>query len=193
MSYIDYQKKIVSLAKAAEAIESGDVVWIGSTLSIPFSFLDKLAARANELKNVTLVGNMFVRTHDIFTDAKYLDSFKVISLVGKQIMPKSMVNVQFVYTSGGSVVENICKRFCINVLAVEVCPPDTHGECCFGAFGAMTSYVNTYEGINKRIVIINNTQPDGRKDERDFIDLSSCDRIAISHHKLFSTGESETD
>jgi|GEM_PF-5362437 len=190
MSYIDYQKKFVTLTKAAEAVQSGDVIWIGSTLSIPITFLDRLAARADALKNVTLIGSMFVRSHVLFTDLRYQDSFKVISIVGRQMMPKAMANVQFIYNAGGSVIENICMKYGINALAVEVCPTDTNGICGFGAFGThMTSYVNSYEGINKRIVIINDFQPEGGKDERDFVDLSSCDFIAISHHKLFSTDE----
>lgn len=187
MGYIDYNNKIGTLEEAASKIKSGDVVWLGSTMSIPGSFLDKLAERADRLHDVTLIGNMFVKNHEILTNTKYQESFRIISILSGQIMPQTMANVHFVYHSSGSVEDNICRRFGINVLAVEVCPPDSDGRCGFGAFGAgLTSYVNSYSGIKKRIVIINDSQPEGGREDRDFIDLAACDCIVISHHKLFN-------
>lgn len=190
MSYIDFSDKIGTLDDAVSKIKSGDVIWLGSTLSVPGGFLDKLAEKADRLRNVTLIGNMFVRKHEIFTNTKYQDSFMIISINNRPIMPAAMANVHFVYPSGGSVEENICIKFGVNVLAVEVCSPDNDGRCGFGAFGTrITPQVNAYEGIKKRIVIINDSQPEGGKDARDFIDLATCDCIVINHHSLFSNTE----
>lgn len=188
MSYTDFSSKIGTMDDAASKIESGDVIWIGSALSVPYGFLDKLAERAESLRDVTLVGNMFIRKHEILSNTKYQDSFKIFSIINTQAMPAPMANVHFVYSTSGSVEQNVCKRFGINAMAVEVCPPDNDGTCNLGAFGTyITAFVSRYSEMKKRILVINDSQPEGGKEERNFINLSTGDCIVISHHKLYSS------
>lgn len=186
MSYTDYNRRIVSLSEAAETVASGDVIWIGSTLSVPYAFLDKLACRYKNLKNITLLGNMFLTGHEIFCDTKYSDAFHVISIVGRQIMPKPMNNVRYIYFDGGSSFRQICEDYHINAMAVEVCPPESGDMCNFGAFGAnLTGIVNTCAPIDKRIAVINDYQPKGGGKDSDYISLRDCDSICVSNHALF--------
>lgn len=186
MSYTDYNRRIVSLSEAAETVLSGDVIWIGSTLSVPYTFLDKLACRYKSLENVVLLGNMFLKGHEIFSDSKYSDSFQVISIVGRQIMPKPMINMKYIFADGSSSLRQICKDYHINTVAVEVCPPESGDICNFGAFGTNhTGIVNACSTIDKRIIVINDFQPKGGSKDSDYINLHDCSSICVSNHALF--------
>lgn len=192
MSYTDYNRRIVSLSKAAEAVASGDVIWVGSTLSVPYTFLDKLACRYRGLKDILILGNMFLTDHEIFSDPKYSEAFQVISIIGRQIMPKPMNNVRYIYSDGSSSFRQICKDYHINAMAVEVCPPEPGDRCDFGAFGSnLTGMVNTCASIEKRIVVINDYQPKGGGKDSDYVSLRDCNSICVSNHALFPLSSRE--
>jgi len=73
----------------------------------------------------------------------------------------------------------ICKQFGVNTIAVGVCPPDSDGYCNLGKSGAfLTLSFNKYEGIAKRIAIIEEDIPvaAGNKDETE-ISLLQFDYI----------------
>ena len=192
MAYADFNNKIVSLSRAARSVSSGDVIWVGSTLSISYAFLDQLAQRYEELQNVTLIGNMFLKTHEIFTDEKYSKAFRVVFITGKQVGQKPMTNVTYAFSDGSASFRAIADKYKINTLAVEVCPPENRDECNLGAFASsLTGIVNGLEDIKNRIVIINNSQSkSGGTEKKDFIRLCECDSVCMHTHALFpATGD----
>lgn len=63
-----YEDHLVKSEDAAAKIKSGDTLWVGSTLCIPYDFLDALADRYEELSNVTILSNMFLNPSKILLD-----------------------------------------------------------------------------------------------------------------------------
>ena len=87
----------MTMPEAAAKICSGDTIWMGSTLCIPYGFMDALADRSEELNNVTLLGNLYLAPTKIMMDPSYKKSFHTISYFGNVLerMASSMGTVDF--------------------------------------------------------------------------------------------------
>lgn len=157
-----YQEKLTSMKEAAATIDSGDTLWLGSTLCIPYAFMDTLADRREELENVTLIGNMFLAPNKIMMDPIYKKSFHTISTFANTLerMAAKMNNIDFHSAPYGFLVEAVTEVYKANVVCVEICPPDEDGMCNVGVLGTnFTPNIMRSSGIQKRIGIINKSQP----------------------------------
>lgn len=157
-----YAEKVISLSDAAGKISSGDTIWMGSTLCIPYAFMDALADRHEELKDVTLLGNMFLAPNKILMDPMYKKSFHTITMFANVLerMAAKANNIDFHSAPYGMLVDAVTKVYNANVVCVELCPPDENGMCNVGVLGTnFTPNIFRSSGITKRIGVINSCQP----------------------------------
>lgn len=185
MTEIQYSSdKYITLTEAAEAIESGDTIWLGSSLSISNDFLWALSKRNDELENVTLLTHKPQNPNPMLTHLKYLKAFHLASFMGSySFSENSDAGVPgFRQTPYGTFSRMICETFKVNTIVTELCPPDEAGNCDYGTFGTGTTpYISNYEGITKTIAILNSHQPSGNTAK---IHLENVDYICESEHAL---------
>lgn len=155
----------VSAENAAATIKSGDTIWVGNTTGISKAFLEALAKRQNELKDVTILANKGSEPCTILDELKYRDSFHVLSFFKDALVQaydgsEKEEKTKFLMNGTKAAIEMICKQFGVNTIAVGVCPPDSDGNCSLGKSGAfLTLAFNRYRGITKRIAIVDEDIP----------------------------------
>lgn len=157
-----YSDNLVSLAEGASKIKSGDTLWLGSTLCIPYAFMDALADRHEELSDVTLLGNMYLAPNKILMDPMYKKSFHAITMFANVLerMAAKMNNIDFHSAPYGFLVDAVTNVYKANVLCVEVCPPDEDGFCNVGLLGTnFTPNIFRNDCVKTRIAVINKCQP----------------------------------
>ena len=71
----EFQNKIMSAAKALEAVGSGSRVWIQSGCGTPSTLVDALVARAPEVRDVEIVHMMTLGSAD-YTKPEYAGRFR---------------------------------------------------------------------------------------------------------------------
>ncbi|MEG1190521.1 MAG: CoA transferase [Oscillospiraceae bacterium] len=177
------KQRYLSLKEAAEQIQSGDTIWLGSMLNIPNAFLYQLAKRNTELRDVTLLGNMLMMFSPLLRDPEFMKSFHLVSFEGYPLFRGANTkHINCKQIPKEAQLQNICEMFKLNTLATEICPPDEQGNCDYGSFGAdITAHINCYEGITKRIAVINSYQTAGKCKSRPLRDF---DFICECNHKL---------
>lgn len=186
--------KIITLEDAAGLIESQDSLWVGSALGISCTFLDELANRYEELNNVTILGHNFINYYNVLVDPKFGKAFHAISFY--EASPFSSIwyntnNLEYIKKPCGPYSKTICEKYNINVMVVEVCPPDRNGNCNLGATGsAITPYLSNCEGLTTKIAVINELlRPTYNDGELINIPLSDFDYCCISKHPVLKKAE----
>jgi len=157
-----YDEHLISMEDAAGKIKSGDTIYLGSTLCIPYAFMDALADRHEELSNVTLMGNMYLAPNKIMMDPMYKKSFHTITMFANVLerMAAQANNIDFDSVPYGYLVDAVTKAYKANVLCFEVCPPDEDGMCNVGVLGTnFTPNIFRNDSIKLRIGVINKCQP----------------------------------
>lgn len=124
-----YDEHHITMPEAASKIKSGDTLWMGSSLCIPYALMDCLAERADELSNVTLLGNMYLAPVQILMEPSLKKSFHTITFFPNVLerMAASFGTIDYHSAPYGSLIEAVTKVYKANVVAVEVCPPDEDG------------------------------------------------------------------
>ena len=148
---------MASVEAIANEIKSGDTIWAGSTSSISEAFLDALAKRHNELKDVTILVAKGNRSCKILDELKYKDSFRVLSFFQEAMVQtfRKGNSANLLMASGDATIEAICKQFGVNTIAVSICPPDINDNCNVGKSGNyITTTISKYPGITKRFAIV---------------------------------------
>lgn len=183
-----YEAHLMTMPEAAAKICSGDTIWMGSTLCIPYAFMDALAARSEELNNVTLLGNLYLAPTKIMMDPSYKKSFHTISYFGNVLerMASSMGTVDFNSTPYNILIDSVTQVYKANVVAIEICPPDADGNCNVGVLGTnFTPEIIRNDCVQTRIAVINQHQPvaNGAKEQVCMpIDMFDC--IVENHHEI---------
>ena len=158
-----YKEHLVSMKEAAQSIKSGETIWFGSTLCVPYAFLEELADRYDELTDMTLMANMYLVPTRVMTDAKYKDHFHVISMFGNVMERTAQAkggNIDFWPVAYGKMVQAVTEIYKANVVCVEVCPMDENGKFNTGVLGTnFTPNIMRHPGITKRIAVVNKYQP----------------------------------
>jgi len=188
-SKAEHSPQLVSLDDVAAMIESEDFIWVGSALSIPTPFLDRLANRHEELHDVTILGNTFINYSELLADSKYTDTFHIVSFFESSpfnSLTFKTNNIEYLKRPCGPYSKTICDKYKINVMVVEVCPPDNNGRCNLGVAGrAITPYLNKCKGITKKIAVINELQrPTFDDGELISIPTSDFDYLCICKHEV---------
>lgn len=183
-----YDEHLISMDEAAQKIKSGDTLWMGSTLCIPYALMDCLADRVDELTNVTLLGNMYLAPNTIMMDPSYKKAFHTISFFGNVLerMASSLGTIDLHSAPYGSLIEAVTRVYKANVVAIEVCPPDADGNCNVGVLGTnFTPTIIREDSITTRIAVINSYQPlaHGEK-ELVSVPISMFDYIVENHHDI---------
>ncbi|PKM73169.1 MAG: hypothetical protein CVU91_06275 [Firmicutes bacterium HGW-Firmicutes-16] len=183
-----YEEHLVTMPEAASIITSGDAIWLGSSLSIPYDFMDALADRYEDLSDITLMGNMYLSPVKVLFDPTYKKTFHTISFFPNvfERMSADMGIVDLHSAPFGSLLDTVTKVYKANVVAVEVCPPDADGYCNVGLLGTnYTPNIMKMDCITKHIAVINSFQPVASgNDELTRIHISRFDCIVENHHDI---------
>ncbi|MFB0921087.1 MAG: acetyl-CoA hydrolase/transferase C-terminal domain-containing protein [Oscillospiraceae bacterium] len=183
-----YEEHLVTMSEAAGKINSGDTIWMGSTLCIPYAFMDALAERVDELSEITLLGNMYLAPTQIMMDPSYKKTFHTISFFANVLerMAASMGTIDLHSAPYADLIEAVTVVYKANVVAVEVCPPDADGNCNVGVLGTnFTPNIIKGDGIKKRIAVMNSYQPVASgSDSVTKLPLSMFDYIVENHHDI---------
>ncbi len=157
-----YDEHLTSMPEAAGKIMAGDTIWMGSTLCIPYDFMDSLADRSEELSNITLLGNMYLAPTKIMMDPTYKKTFHTISFFANVLerMAAQMNNIDFHSAPYGFLTDAVTNVYKANVVAIEVCPPDADGYCNVGVLGTnFTPDIIRNDCVKTRIAVMNSYQP----------------------------------
>lgn len=183
-----YDEHLIKTEEAAKKINSGDSIWVGSTLCIPYDFLDALADRYEELSNVTILSNMFLSPSKMLLDPTYKKTFHVVSFFPNVLerMSAQMNIVDFHSAPYTELIESVTEIYKANTVAVEVYPPDEDGNCNVGILGTnFTPEIIRSSGIKKRFAVINKFQPVAHgADELVKVPLSMFDYIIENDHDI---------
>jgi 4-hydroxybutyrate CoA-transferase len=143
-----YADKLCSAAEAVQLIASGDVVFAGGWTSVPVSLCAALAARREELRDVTI--QTFLTPFNWDTPEN-LASFRVVSYYAGPYERAAVLAGRFDYVPvvqwrAGQLPPGITPE----VALVPISPPDEDGYCSFGGsvwFGpTITAHARTLIG-----------------------------------------------
>ncbi|MEK7873013.1 MAG: acetyl-CoA hydrolase/transferase C-terminal domain-containing protein [Chloroflexota bacterium] len=126
----EYQRKLVTAEQAVRLVKSGDVVCVPVGRD-PRALCTALAARRDELHNVHLILQTVVRDYP-WSQPEYRDAFILeppyVSTALRKVMDSRQADfaipcVEYSYWPGARDID---------VLMLEISPPDEHGMCSFG-------------------------------------------------------------
>ena len=129
-----YKNKVVTAAEAAQAIQSGDRIFLTGNCSVPTTVLAALVARAPKLENVEICQALTIGSADY---------------VGPEMEGHLRVNTMFVSANIRKAVQSGRADFTpvllsefpllfkeghlpVDVAMTHLSPPDEHGFCSFG-------------------------------------------------------------
>ena len=135
MSWIDkYKDKIISIEEAAQLVKSNDIIFLSGNAATPGTFIEKLAARKDELENVQ-VNHLLMLGDDPLSAPGMEKHFRHNSLfVGPA--DRAAVNEgrsDYVPVFLFEIPSLFLRRLIpINFAYIHVSPPDEHGFMSFG-------------------------------------------------------------
>ncbi len=183
-----YDEHLMKMEDAASKIKSGDTIWMGSTLCIPYDFMDCLADRCEELSDITLLGNMYLAPNKIMMDSSYKKTFHTISFFANLLerMAAQLNTIDLHSAPYGTLIETITEVYKANVVAIEVCPMDEEGYCNVGILGTnFTPEIIRNDCVKTRIALINSYQPVAHGDnELTKLPISMFDYIVENPHDI---------
>ena len=182
-----YENHIVTAEEAANLIESGDRIWAGCTICVPYDELDVLTDRYEELEDVQIYTNVMARPLKMFTDpAKYKKAFHhrsyfpgPVEHAAYKMGMVSYLSVPYAYFPGSVKEQNI------NVVYTEVCPPSEDGTINLGAAGAfLGSEVIAAGTVTKLIGVINENHKPVKCEREGFLDIpvEKFDAFVLNTH-----------
>jgi len=183
-----YDEHLITLQDAPGKIKSGDTIWMGSSLCIPYDFLELLADRYEELSNVTLLGNMYLSPIKVLFDPTYKKAFHTITFFPNvfERMSADMGIVDIHSAPYGYLFDAVTEVYKANVVAVEVCPPDEDGNFNVGLLGTnFTPNIMHKGGLTTRIAFVNSYQPTAHgTDKVTKLPVTMFDYIVENHHDI---------
>lgn len=183
-----YDEHLIGMQEAAAKIKPGDRIWMGSTLCIPYDFMDALADRSDELSDITLLANMYLAPTKIMMDPSYKKTFHTVSFFANALerMAAQMNNIDFHSAPYGFLTDAVTRVYKANVVAIEVCPPDADGFCNVGVLGTnFTPEIIRNDCIKTRIAVINNYQPLANGEaELTKLPVTMFDYIVVNNHDI---------
>lgn len=191
------EEKMLSVEDTAKIIESGDVIWLANTLCIPYDVLDALADRYEELKNVTLLSNMFLKPVKLLMDPKYKKAFRTLSYFPNMLERAAhKANlVEYVPIPYSYLPYSVMDVYKANVVMTEVCEPDENGYCNVGVLGAtFTPKIMKGRYVQKRVAVFNKYQSPAKGDENLMkIHVSEFDYFCRTDHEMPAIPPSEPE
>lgn len=155
-----YQSKLLSVEEAAQKIESGDQIYVHSTACIPTKLMEALAARKDELKDVTIHGGQCMYPYTLLKSDEYRGKLNYITnFYGgfeHKYFKNGNIDINSVHLSRLS--QALTDVYHCNVLMVEVTAPDEEGYLYFGVVGTAASW-DVAQKADKIILQVNRLQP----------------------------------
>lgn len=175
----EYQEKLISAARAAQLVQSGDYILYGGMLGRPIDFDIELAKRKDELKDVyiymstSLLPPMQTAISDPAHEHFTCNNFYFSAVDRKMADHNLMYYLPCNLSEAQSMLEEESNPNYTCV--VQVCPMDKHG---FFSFGPANVY--NYTGCSKadRVILeVNNNMPRVPGGSEDSIHISQVDYI----------------
>lgn len=196
---LDLKAQLITPEQAAGLVSSGDSVWVGNSLSVSNPFIEALLQRSDELRDVTLIGNGLAGYDSRLLDRRFKDSFKIVSFLSDNSRSKAAPDdnvVPYLPPMKKEYFDSIFKAFGINVIAVELYPPDYDGYCDPGPLDKdFTLIISRFPGIRRRIAIIRSDFPPSEPDSSlikiplnhfDYVCQSEPDSVVSLHERLMA-------
>jgi 4-hydroxybutyrate CoA-transferase len=171
----------VSAEEAVGNIKSGDRVMVSEGPSEPQTLVEALVNEKERLKNVEIVGGLFLNYKFLEPGLEESFSFRtwqctsaISKLVGERVkyLPVRMSDVPFLFSKNGP--------YPVDVALIHVSPPDRHGFCSLGISVANALTI----ALDSKLVIaqVNDQMP--RVLGNSFIHLSQIDYVVESSRPL---------
>ncbi len=178
-----YKNKLVSVERAAGAIESGDNIWISAMSDTPMTILDALSERYLELADVHIHSGILMRPFE-FLKGEYKGHIDYHSIflgpVDRMFVPQGNVSATSMHFSNLSwAMKNNIKP---NVLMVTCTPPDENGYMNFGPVGSLVNYT-VLQNAEKVIVQVNKNLP-YVYGERNYMHVSQANFICEADYDM---------
>lgn len=180
----DYKKKLVSVKDAAAVIKSGNRVWLSPVCSAPIDFGNALAARYQELEDVTVICGLLMYPWD-FLKGEYKGHINYETFfmgpIERKFLTQGNVKVTSVHFS--HIDWYTTNRIKPDVSVFEVSPPDEYGYMSYGPLG-------TYNGSlaakysSTVIAQVNKKVPYVYGGSESFIHVSDVDYICEADHDI---------
>lgn len=178
----------VSIEEAVDVIKSGDRVHLHSVAMAPQEFIDAICARgrAGEIRNVTLQ-HIHTEGPAPYADPEFEGIFNVESLfIGSNVRAQTQAGyADYIPVFLSETQELIHRRFLeVNVVVVQVCPPDQHGYVSLGV--SVDCSRTAVEEADTAIAILNPSVPrafgDAMMPLSSFDLLCEADSLLPEHH-----------
>lgn len=183
-----YKEHLVTMDEAAKSIRSGDTLWTGMTISVPYNFLNKLNELRDGLENVTIIDNLSLGMFDILFDEESKKHFHFFSLFTGPLdrMSGDMGIADFHSVSYEHAVRTVMETYGATIEVTEVLPPDENGFVNVGILGVgMDGEVHKDSRIKKRIAIVNKNQSRAPGKFKDFnFPVTDFDMFVEDTHEL---------
>ncbi len=180
----EYQQKLMSVEEAAGLIKSGDRVWMSPVCSMPIQFGDALAARYQELENVTVISGLLMHPWGFLKgECKGHINYESFFLgpIERKFMPQGNIKATTVQFS--RIEQYTIDRIKPSVSVFEVSPPDERGYMSFGPLGTFNGALAA-QLAEKVIVQVNKKVPYVYGGAESFIHVSQVDHICEADHEI---------
>lgn len=183
----EYQQKLMSADEAAKFFKSGDVIAMQGGTGIPPAVAQAIAARADELQNVTMCQGFALAFHD-YMKPELRNSFRVetVFMGPAERMCLQWGTADFVPTHLGNLGRWLDTRG-INKVAAVVTPPDEDGYMNRSCFGGLCTkrLIDRAEAL---VVEVNRNTPWLNSDVFK-VHVSQCSAIVENDAPLFEIPE----
>ena len=178
----EYQRKLVSPDEAVRCIESGDQVFTYAQAAMPVALMEALARRKDELRDVTVYGANTMYPYSILQSSDYRGkiNYATFFFQGFVVVYFDRGNVSIISPHFSRLAKCLSDVYHVNVLMMEVAPPDEEGYLYFGIVGTAAGW-DVAQKADKIILQINRKQPrahgyHNRIHIRDVTWLTECDQ-----------------
>ena len=156
----EYQRKLVSPDEAVRCIESGDQVFTYAQAAMPVALMEALARRKDELRDVTVYGANTMYPYSILQSSDYRGkiNYATFFFQGYEHQYFDRGNVSIISPHFSRLAKCLSDVYHVNVLMMEVAPPDEEGYLYFGIVGTAAGW-DVAQKADKIILQINRKQP----------------------------------
>ena len=190
MSYKeDYYRKLKTVQEAADTIKSGDRVYLGTASSICYELGDALAARSDELENVTIASGLNTLPNGVFENKTFRHIMYFMGHQERMSLYNGTGDYSSIHLSQWKTWVNDIAD--INVAFFEVTPPDENGYMNFSSNGSTLNPAIREHA--DRIILSVNPNAVWVNGEDNLIHVSEADIITESETALHAIPEPDAD
>ena len=178
----EYQRKLVSPDEAVRCNESGDQVITYAQAAMPVALMEAMARRKDEVRDVTVYGANTMYPYSILQSSDYRGkiNYATFFFQGYEHQYFDRGNVSIISPHFSRLAKCLSDVYHVNVLMMEVAPPDEEGYLYFGIVGTAAGW-DVAQKADKIILQINRKQPrahgyHNRIHIRDVTWLTECDQ-----------------